>query len=95
MIIKGVEFETEWTTDCGGKQSFDFPVVEISTRYWPDHTSMPSVCIGGAFFGIEIKPDDYISGKTESECKYKTEQWIEKEVGKIISVLKNELYTNL
>jgi hypothetical protein len=25
----------KWTQDCGGKQDYDGPLIDISTRYWP------------------------------------------------------------
>jgi hypothetical protein len=25
----------DWTPDCQGKQDFDGPIIEVSTRYWP------------------------------------------------------------
>ena len=95
MKINGIEFECAWTLDCQQKQDFDFPIINVSTRYWPDHTAMPSIYIGDVLGGFELKPETYITGNSETECKYNTEQWIKAEVKKILTVLKAELYPDM
>jgi len=92
MNIDNIEFESfefgevQWTKDCQGKQDFDFPVVYVSTRYYPDHTAKPSIYLGDKL--IAGLPDgECITGETETECKYKAEEWIRREVSKIMQKL--------
>ena len=35
MIEQPIQTAARWTPDCQGKQNFDGPIVEVSTRYWP------------------------------------------------------------
>lgn len=81
MRINEIEFETEWTSDCQGKQDFDFNVLTVSTRYWPDNTAKPAIYLGEK---VLVKPEEYICGETETECKYKTEQWIKENLSKLL-----------
>lgn len=84
MEIKNIEFYTEWTNDCSGKQDFDFPVLRVSTRYWPDHTAKPSILLGREYVLAELPDKQYIEGRTEAECKQKVEEWVKKEITKIL-----------
>lgn len=83
MKIEGISFEAEWTNDCCGKQDLDFPVVNVSTRYWPDYTAKPSIYLGEKVL-YELPAEIYIEGQTEAECKYKTEQWIKEKLTELI-----------
>jgi hypothetical protein len=84
MKINGIEFEqTEWTTDCGGKQDFDFPVLGVSTRYWQDYTARPHIYLGDKIL-VELPKGEYIKGESEAECKMKVESWVKENLSKII-----------
>ena len=74
MKIGGIDFEDAvWKPDCQGKWDFDFPLVRVSSRYWPDFTATSSIMFGDKEI---IHTDDYIRGESEAEVKFKVEQWV-------------------
>lgn len=85
MNICGIEFDTCWMHDCSGKMDFDFPVVRVSSRFWPDNTAKCTIYLGNDV--VLAQSDGYISGDTPEECKYKVEQFVRQEVSKIITSL--------
>ncbi|MBO8161133.1 MAG: hypothetical protein H0Z24_05805 [Thermosipho sp. (in: Bacteria)] len=86
MKIKGINFEAEWTKDCGSKENFDFSVIRVDTRYWGDYTAKPSIYLGDKVL-YELPKEQYIEGDSEIECKYKTEQWIKEKLEKLIDII--------
>jgi hypothetical protein len=49
-----------WTHDCNGKQDFDGPIIEISTRYWPR---------GGGFMGFDTATCRFEENEDRPEIK--------------------------
>ncbi|MGE7305804.1 hypothetical protein ACQKJG_18445 [Priestia megaterium] len=86
MKIDHYEFEAKWTTDCGGKQDFDFPVVEVSVRYWPDFNAQPTILIGEEKL---VHHEGYINGGSELETKRLVEEWVREQISIIIQKLTN------
>ncbi|MGG4438205.1 hypothetical protein AAXE64_27020 [Priestia megaterium] len=86
MKIDHYEFEAKWTTDCGGKQDFDFPVVEVHVRYWPDFAAQPTILIGEEKF---VEYEGYINGGSEYETKRLVEEWVREQISIIIQKLTN------
>ncbi|WP_142307022.1 hypothetical protein [Bacillus toyonensis] len=85
MKINDIKFENAvWTPDCAGKQDLDFPVLGVSTRYWADHTARPHIYLGDKVIA-ELPKGEYIEGKSEAECKLKTEEWIKENLAKILA----------
>jgi hypothetical protein len=85
MKINGIEFEDAiWTSDCGGKQDFDFSVLSVSTRYWADFTARPSIFLGDKII-VELPKGEYIKGETEIECKNNVEIWVKEKLTEIIN----------
>lgn len=86
MIINNIEFDTWWSMDCGGKQDFDFGVLKVSTRYWPDFTAKPAILLGNKEIYF-LPANEYIRGDSEVECKYLTEMWIKEKLTEVINKL--------
>jgi hypothetical protein len=87
MEVYGVNFEGAfWTTDCAGKQDFDFNILSVSTRYWPDHTARPQILLGDRVL-VQLPKQEYIEGTTELECKQKVEQWVREKISIIMTQL--------
>ena len=90
MKIEGIVFvynfdfqDIGWKEDCGGKQNLDFPVLYVETRYYPDFTASPTIYLGETEIA-KLPEGEYITGESEIECKYKTEQWIKENLSAII-----------
>jgi hypothetical protein len=83
-------FEAKWTNDCQDKQDYDFDVLKVCTRYYGrDYSSIPSIMLGDE---VIKEPNEYLFGVSESDCKAKAEQWIDKELEKILDILKKNGY---
>ena len=72
----------KWALDCGGKQDLDMPILQISTRYYPDFTAIPSFILCDdtidddySDYKLLLAPKDYIRGISEEDCKIKVKQW--------------------
>lgn len=86
--IDDILLNAQWKKDCQDKSDYDFNVITVTTRFYGrDNTSIPSINIGDKTF---IKPNQYITGETESDCKQKTEKWIKDELTHLISLLINK-----
>jgi len=81
MKISNAEFDAKWTLDCQGKQDFDFPVLSVSCRYYPDYTVIASIYLGKE----ELLDSGWIKGETETECKYKAEEWVKQNLTALIA----------
>jgi len=66
-----IDFPARWTNDCQGKQDLDCCLISLSTRYYPDHTSYPSIYLGG----LQVARAKFEDCRTEGEAKHKAEQW--------------------
>ena len=76
-----------WTSDCCGKQDFDFEIIHADTRYWPDLTALCTffLCPGkyypkdGGFIeeydAVKLVESDYIRGDSEEEVKLNVRKW--------------------
>lgn len=81
-----------WTSDVGGKQDFDGPLLSISTRYWPGWKSSDnrpsahaSLLIDYGGMDAEGNPRESttlseaeFSGDTELEVRAQVEDWVSK-----------------
>lgn len=70
----------EWTNDCCGKKDLDFPLLQCSTRYYPDMTAYPKFMIYNNAtdeyeFFLEAGMDAPITGKNFEEVSIKTRKW--------------------
>lgn len=77
----------KWELDCQAKQDFDIPLIEVSTRYYPDFTAYPSIVlfVAGNRHGSYITlARTEIKGKSESEVKAGVEQWAREQLTKLI-----------
>lgn len=104
MKILDMICEAEWIDDCFGKQDLDFPLLECSTRYYPDFTASPSfLCCtykdGNKWDFIRIlglHRHEYITGICEEDCKMKVKQWYKdnlvKAIKKFLRIVKGECY---
>ena len=82
MEIKGYRFEAEWKHDIQDKDDFDFPVLQVLTRYWGrDNTAKPAIYLGET---IIKEYEGYIQGKDENETKRLAEKWIKEQLETII-----------
>lgn len=81
MKILNIDFDAEWKPDCSGKYDFDFPVVRVSTRYWPDNTAKVTIYLGNETL---ISHEGYIHGYSEIDCKNNVEMYIKRKVEEII-----------
>lgn len=89
MKIENIKFEynfdfeeIHWKGDSS-RQNLDFPVLYVETSYWGDFTAKPSIFLGEIEIA-KLPDEEYITGETEAECKFKTEQWIKEQLSEII-----------
>ena len=95
MKIENVTFkynfefdELGWKGECEGTQDLDFPVLYVTTRYYLDFTSTPTIYLGETVL-FELPDGEYIEGDSEAECKDKTEQWIKEKLSEIIKKIQS------
>lgn len=67
----------EWTHDCNGKQDLDFPILQASTRYYPDYTAFVGFIVSDkdGDYRYVLKNDEMIVGMSEEDCKQQCKQW--------------------
>jgi len=84
MKIKNYEFtDAEWKKDiCGGRYDFDFGVINVSCRYWPNNTVDVCVMIGDL---EKTLYEDELEGNSLDDCKNKAELWVKEKVEIIIN----------
>lgn len=68
-----MRLQTEWTSDCGGKQDYDADLVQLSTRYWPR---------GGGHFTFNTVTRKFAGNETRPEVKPSASAgiWLQNEV---------------
>lgn len=67
----------EWTLDCQGKQDMDGPIVELSTRFYPETYQRNRRCstIASIYIGDERVAEAEFEADSETEVKRLTEEW--------------------
>lgn len=71
-----------WTDDCQGKKNFDLNIVQLSTRYWPNHTASASILVRGNM----VASKDF-EGRSEVEVKYRVEIWARESITKVMDAV--------
>lgn len=86
-----MEYTTpEWTLDCHGKQDMDGPIVELSTRFYPENYQRNHKCSTIALIlvaDVEVARAEF-EADTETEVKRLTEEWALATAQRIAAVVK-------
>ena len=79
-----------WTSDCQWKQDFDWDLVKVNTRYYPDYTAYSTIDIHHWIITEEDTEWSYLtltekkfSSDSELEVKKQVEEWVQNEFAKI------------
>jgi hypothetical protein len=96
-----VQPAARWTSDCGGKQDYDGPLLSISTRYWPAWKSADNRPSAHASIivkhGLVTEDDEWgdystlaevdVQADAEAEVKAQVEAWVRTECARILTRL--------
>lgn len=92
------KLHAQWTNDCCGKKSYDAPVIEISTRYWPRdgefkpsaNSSLIVVFKDGGDHGYADLASERFEGESLENVKAQVEGWAQAQMDRVVEALRKE-----
>lgn len=85
--------DARWTPDVGGKQDYDGPLLDISTRYWPawkSQSGLPSAVASVLVRhseGYTTWREQEFEADTEAQVKVLVEAWAAEQFADVLRLL--------
>lgn len=78
----------EWSLDCHDKQNFDFNVLSVDTRYYPDFSAYSSIYLrlDKHGTGVNVREKQFKSD-SESATKQLVEDWLKTHLAELLTRL--------